>query len=91
MTIFGIELRLKVDRSSELAGRDGSKSTRYRSARRNSKGSNKETMAPQSRVLFGRKAEGQPGGEGERRTALSCDDEGGVMFSCMVCGKDARG
>lgn len=66
MTIFGIELRLKVDRSSELAGRDDSKSTRYRSARRNSKGSNKETMAPQSRVLFGRRAEGQPGGGGER-------------------------
>lgn len=82
-----------MDRSSELAGRDDSKSTRYRSARRNSKWSNKETMAPQSRVLFGRKAEGQPGGEGERgKTALSCDDEeGGVMFSWMVCGKDARG
>lgn len=48
-------------------------------------------MAPQSRVLFGRKAEGQPGGEGERgRTALSCgDEEGGVMFSWMACGRSA--
>lgn len=48
-------------------------------------------MAPQSRVLFGRKAEGQPGGEGERgRTALCDDEEGGAMFYCLVCGEDAR-